>query len=233
MRVLFTVAFGLFFVVTVSVGYLCALLLAGVTAGRDPDRQRVHAFVSRWMFGYLRVNPFWKVEVVGREKLPAGASVLVANHQSAADILAAFGLFHPFKFVSKASLFAVPIVGWAMRLCRYVAVERGRTRSTAEMIEHCRRWIRRGVAVLIFPEGTYAKPGERLPFKRGAFMLAIDEQVPLVPVRISGAERLLEGDGPWLAPRAHVRVEVLEPIAPADLGSDDNLLARRVEALFR
>jgi 1-acyl-sn-glycerol-3-phosphate acyltransferase len=232
LQLAFTVGFGLFFLLTAPVACLIAAVIALVTLRSDPDRNLVHAFVSRVMFGYLKANPLWKVEVVGRERLPRGPAVLVANHQSASDILAAFGLFHPFKFVSKASLFQVPVIGWAMRLCRYVPVERGRPRSTHEMIEQCRGWIRRGMAVLIFPEGTYAPPGTRLPFKRGAFMLAQSERVPVVPVRIVGTETLLEGDGPWLSPRARVRVEVLEPIRPEDLGEDDVALTRRVETLL-
>lgn len=225
MTVLFSVAFWLVFLITSPLAFAGAALLTLVSARSDPHRLRVHRYVSGYMFGLLRLNPLWDVRVEGREKLPPPPCVLVANHQSMADILAAFGLFHPFKFVSKASLFQVPLVGWAMRLCRYVPLERGRPRSTARMLEECRGWLGRGVSVLIFPEGTYSEGEQMLPFRRGAFRLAVEAQVPLVPVRLEGTRQLIEGDGPWLRPRATVRVTVLEPIT--DVGADEEALARR------
>jgi 1-acyl-sn-glycerol-3-phosphate acyltransferase len=149
-----------------------------------------------------------------------------------ADIFAAMGLFHPFKFVSKASLFRVPMVGWMMSLLRYVRVERGQPRSMRGMMEACRGWLRRGMAVLIFPEGTYGEVGRLLPFKRGAFRLAIEERVPVVPVVLQGTAQLVEGDGPWLSPRARVRVRVLPPVPVEALGEDEAELAERVRALL-
>jgi 1-acyl-sn-glycerol-3-phosphate acyltransferase len=158
--------------------------------------------------------------------------VLVANHQSMADIFAAMGLFHPFKFVSKASLFKVPLVGWMMSLLRYVRVERGRPQSMREMLEVCRGWLRRGMPVLIFPEGTYAEGGRLLPFRRGAFRLALEERVPVVPVVLRGTADLVLGDGPWMNPRAHVRVRVLPAVPPEDFGGDEAALAERVRGAF-
>ena len=67
--------------------------------------------------------------------------------------------------------------------------------------------------MLMFPEGTYA-PGEALlHFKPGAFVLARDERVPLVPVLLSGTRALVVGDGPWMAPRVDIRVRVLDPVS--------------------
>lgn len=226
MSYVFSVAFWLVFLVTSPFAFLGAVLLAAATARSDPRRNLLHAYVSRYMFGLLKLNPLWDVRVDGREKLPSTPCVIAANHQSMADILAAFGLLHPFKFVSKASLFRVPLVGWAMRLCRYVPLERGRPRSTRQMLDTCRGWLRAGVSVLIFPEGTYSTGGKMLPFRRGAFVLAVEERVPIVPVRIEGTSDLIDGDGPWLQPRATVRVRVLDPIA--DVGLDEAALSRRV-----
>lgn len=232
-RYLMTAAYALFFLLTAPVCTVLGTLLWLVSAPFDPNRALLHAFVCRWChFFYLRIWPGWRVRVEGRERLPPGPAILISNHQSAADILAAMGLFHPFKFVSKASLFKVPMVGWMMSLMRYVPVERGHVHAMDRMLEDCRRWLRRKVAVLIFPEGTYAPPGQRLPFKRGAFRLAIEEQVPLVPVVLEGTTDILEGDGPWMHPRASVRVRVLPPLSVESLGNDDAALAARVRALY-
>ena len=207
-----TVAFWAVVVLTMPVLFLVAVLLFGVTAPFDPDRRVLHAFVCWSCHAYLHVNPFWRVRVEGRERIPRGASVLVVNHQSMADVAACMGLRRPFKFVSKASLFSLPVVGWAMSMLRYVRLERGRPHSTRAMLEDCRRWLRRGMAVLMFPEGTYAPGDTLLHFKPGAFVLARDERVPMVPVLLSGTRALVVGDGPWMAPRVDIRIRVLDPI---------------------
>jgi 1-acyl-sn-glycerol-3-phosphate acyltransferase len=207
-----TVAFWLVAALTMPLLFVLAALVFVVSAPFDPDRRVLHAFVCRTCHAYLHLNPLWRVRVEGRERIPRGASVLVVNHQSLADVAACMGLHRPFKFVSKASLFSLPLVGWAMRMLRYVRLERGRPHSTRAMLDDCRRWLRRGMAVLMFPEGTYA-PGEALlHFKPGAFLLARDERVPLVPVLLTGTRDLVVGDGPWMSPRVHIRVRVLDPI---------------------
>jgi 1-acyl-sn-glycerol-3-phosphate acyltransferase len=226
-----TVAFWLVAAVTMPLLFVLVVLVFAVTAPFDPDRRVLHAFVCRSCHAYLRLNPLWRVRVEGRERIPRGASVLVVNHQSLADVVACMGLHRPFKFVSKASLFSLPLVGWSMLLLRYVRLERGRPHSTRRMLEDCRTWLRRGMAVLMFPEGTYA-PGEALlHFKPGAFLLARDERVPLVPVLLTGTRALVVGDGPWMAPRVDIRVRVLDPVEfPA--GADAVQVATEMRALF-
>ena len=207
-----TVAFWMVVGLTMPLLFLAAALLFAVTAPFDPDRSVLHAFVCWSCHAYLHVNPLWRVRVEGRERIPRGASVLVVNHQSMADVAACMGLHRPFKFVSKASLFSLPVVGWAMKMLRYVRLERGRPHSTRAMLDQCRHWLRRGLAVLMFPEGTYAPGAALLHFKPGAFVLARDERVPMVPVLISGTRDLVVGDGPWMAPRVNIRIRVLDPL---------------------
>jgi len=207
-----TVAFWVVVGLTMPLLFLVAALIFAVTAPFDPDRRVLHAFVCRSCHAYLRVNPLWRVRVEGRERIPRGPSVLVVNHQSMADVAACMGLHRPFKFVSKASLFSLPVVGWAMKMLRYVRLERGRPHSTRAMLDQCRHWLRRGMSVLMFPEGTYAPGAALLHFKPGAFVLARDERVPMVPVLISGTRDLVVGDGPWMAPRVNIRIRVLDPV---------------------
>lgn len=230
MKYLVTAVFWLVFLVLGPLEFLAGVALLLVTLPFDPDRRALHALICHWTFLFLRIFPSWRIQVIGRELLPRGPAVLVANHQSMADVVAVMGLKHPFKFVSKASLFSLPLVGWMMRMAKYVSLERGRPRSTQRMMEACRGWLKRGVAVLLFPEGTYSTGGQMLPFKRGAFLLAIEEKVPLVPVALAGTTELVEGDGPWMSPRANVRITVLPPIPPAELGEDADALAQRVRA---
>ncbi len=222
-----TLLFGAVLLLTAPLCVLLGLLLLLVSFPFDRDRRALHALVCHWTFGYLRLNPLWRVRIEGREHLPKGASVLVANHQSLADVVVAMGLFHPYKFVSKVSLFRLPLVGWMMHLIRHIPLHRGRPGSTRAMLETSRRWLRRGMAVFFFPEGTYAEGEQLLPFRSGAFLLAIEEQVPVVPILIEGTRQLVDGDGPWLGPRAEVRVRVLQPRVPP-AGADAQAVADAV-----
>ena len=232
MKLLVNVLFWSIFAVTAPLGVVIGFLLAATTAPFDADRRLIHSFICRFVFSYLRLNPLWQVRVEGRERISDRPSVLVANHQSMADIVACMGLFRQYKFVSKVSLFSLPLVGWMMRLAKYVRLERGSVRSTQQMVDRCRFWLRRGISVLFFPEGTYGTGGELLPFKRGAFLLAIQERVPLIPVLIEGTPNLVIEDGPWFNPRCAIRVSVLPPIEPAQLGDSEAELAQRVRVLF-
>lgn len=220
------------FVPTITFGFCLLMILWAVTTPIDPQRRISHTFVNAWVHTYLKIWPGWKVRVVGREKIPEGPCVLVANHQSVADVLACMGLARQFKFVAKGSLFSFPIVGWTMKMLKYVRVERGRPRSMHHMMEDCRAWLRQGMSVLIFPEGTYASARELLPFKRGAFKLAIDEKAPVVPIAVRGTRSLVVEDGPWMSPRASIEIEVLPTIGPEALGTDEKLLADRVRVIL-
>ena len=228
-----TAFFWLVFAASAPVCLALGTLLFLVTVPWDSERRAMHAFICRWTFNYLRVSPLWRTGVRGRERIPRGPCVLVANHQSMADPVAAMGLFHPFKFVSKASLFSLPAVGWLMRMARYVRLERGRAASARMMMIACRRWLRRGMPVLIFPESTYSPGPEMLPFKRGAFVLAAEERVPVVPIAIRGTAELVHGDGPWLNARSSVEVEVLPPIHPDEVRGDPAALSARVREALR
>ncbi len=228
MSFLVTALYWLVFFTLAPLEFLVLLLLWLAGTPFDPDRRWVHAVLARWTFFYMWWIPSWDIRVLHRERLPKGPAVLVCNHQSMADIVAVLGLFRPFKFVSKASLFRLPVVGWAMSFARYVPVERGHPRSMAMMLETCRAWLRRGMPVLVFPEGTYSTAPQMLPFKRGAFVLAVEEGVPVVPVAIQGTRELTPGDRPLFAARARVRVEVLAPIPPSRFVGDPEALSREV-----
>lgn len=228
MKYLSTFWYWLVFATSAPIVWALAVVVTLLTSPFDPQRNVLHAVICRICFQYLRIWPGWRIRVEGRENIPSGACVLVANHQSVADIFAAMGLFRRFKFVSKASLFQVPLLGWTMTLLKYVRVERGSPRSTRDMLEACKDWLRSGMPVLLFPEGTYRETETLLPFKRGPFRLAREMNVPIVPVAIHGTFELIRGDGPLLAPRSDIRVVVLEPVSPAASEAGDGPLAENV-----
>lgn len=230
MRGLTTAWFWLVVALTLPVCFCLAVGVLLVTAPFDRRRRALHHVVTFWCHQYLRACwPLWRVRVEGRELLPKGPCVLIANHQSMADILALMGLRYPFKFVSKASLFDIPFIGWLMRRMHYVAIERGKLPSTKEMLAQCEALLRAGEPVLIFPEGTYASGPQRIRFKRGAFTLAQTCQVPLVPIVVQGTSELVFEDGPTFAARSDVRVTVMPPMPPPGPTDSDEAFARTLE----
>lgn len=203
------------------------------------DRNRA---LSDWYFraigkALVRVNPLWRVEVIGKEKLERGGPfVIVVNHQSFADLVAMCFVDHPIKYIGKASAFHVPVFGWALRIAGQVPVVRGDRESGHAALHHLGGWLDRGVSVGLFPEGTRSDTGAIGRFKLGAFHLAITKKRPIVPIVLSGARNVLAKHSLVFDGEATMTVRVLDPI-PTDTLDDtqtqalaDDVRARMVAA---
>lgn len=233
LRVVYSVVFWVFMVVTCVLMFFVGLGVFLVTLPFDPNGRAQHLFSCFWAQIYFYCNPFWRLRVENRERIPwRGPAVVVANHQSLGDILVLFGLYRPFKWVSKASVFKMPFLGWNMALNRYVRLVRGSKESIAKMMTDCERWLDRGVPVMIFPEGTRSKDGAVLPFKDGAFRLSIGKNVPVIPIVITGTARTLPKHGFLLDSRADCVVRVLPPVDPAAFDGDVAALRDHVRELI-
>ena len=179
------------------------------------DRRLVwlHMFTSFWACLYLWAMPAWSVTAAGREKIRRDATyIVVSNHQSQLDILVAFRLFFPFKWVSKTEVFRLPFIGWNMVLNRYIRLKRGDKESIRQMMAACEKALARGCSVFFFPEGTRSKTGELKPFKPGAFILAHKMKLPILAVAIDGTRNALPKHSVNFHGRHAFRVEVLEEI---------------------
>lgn len=211
---------GLFWtviVLTCPVFFVGALLVWAVTAPFDRRKVALHLYSSAWAVCYVRLNPLWRLRTTGRGRLPwRGAAMLVANHASLIDILVLFDLFRPFKWVSKAEIFRVPVIGWNMRLNGYVPLVRGSGESIRRMLARCGELLDAGSPVLIFPEGRRTDDGSLQPFKAGAFDLAVRHRVPVYPIAVHGTRHALPKRGLVLREHVDARVEVLPPLHPAD-----------------
>jgi 1-acyl-sn-glycerol-3-phosphate acyltransferase len=234
MRTLYSIAFWTFIAVSSAIMFVLALAIFAVTFPFDKNRRVLHLFTCFWAMLYFYVNPLWRVRVEHRERLPwSGSAILVANHQSLGDILVLFALYRPFKWVSKASVFKVPFIGWNMALNGYVPLVRGNKGSAAKMFAACARWLDREMPILMFPEGTRSPDGNLLPFKDGAFRLAIDKGCPVIPIVLTGTARTLPKHGFVLDSRADCVVRVLPAISPAAFAGDTAALRDHVRDVMR
>jgi 1-acyl-sn-glycerol-3-phosphate acyltransferase len=224
MRIVISALYWIYVLLSLAVLYAIAAVLTLLTAPFDKRRAVTHQFSCAWGYMYVKFHPLWKARFEGIEKLPKhGPAVIVANHLSMVDILVLYGTFRPFKWVAKAELFKVPFVGWNMVLNDYVRIRRGERESVKQMLDHCRRHLANGMPIMMFPEGTRSRDGKMLPFKDGAFKLAAEEGVPLIPVAISGSFHALPPHGLIFRNRATVRVRVLDPLDPKAFDSVDAL----------
>lgn len=221
------------FTLTCILFFFVALAIRVVTLPFDRTGRALHLFSCFWAQWYIYTDPLWNQRIEGREHLPwNGPAVVVANHQSLADIIVLFGLYRPFKWVSKASIFKVPFLGWNMRLNRYVGLVRGDRSSIQKMIADCQRWLAEGVPILMFPEGTRSKDGNLRKFKDGAFKLAIDSGAPVIPVVVEGTADALPKHGLVMDSYIDVQVKVLPPVDPAPFGEDVDRLREHVRDLI-
>src|SRR5438552_5689117 len=209
-----SLVFWVFLVASSIVLFPVALVIWAVTAPVDRRRVVLHRFTCFWASLYTWLNPAWRVQVAGREKIRPGVPyVMVANHQSFLDILVLFRLFVHYKWVSKIEMFRIPCIGWNMALNGYIKLRRGDAQSVAEMMRACERTLAGGNPIMMFPEGTRSADGRLKAFKAVAFVLAQRARVPLLPIVVEGTARALPKHGFVLRGRHAIRIRVLDEIA--------------------
>jgi 1-acyl-sn-glycerol-3-phosphate acyltransferase len=160
-----------------------------------------------------KLTPFWHFRMHGEiPKSIPGRTVVVSNHESNADPFIISLLPWEMKWLGKASLFKIPAVGWSMWLAGDIPVRRGESESAKGAMARCAWWMNRGMPVMIFPEGTRSKTNELLPFKDGAFRLAIEQGADVLPVAVSGTRHALPKHS-WRFAHAKALVTVGKPIS--------------------
>lgn len=185
---------------------------------------------GRYWVGYLfrqigvvtaTLNPLWRFRVSGTmPKNPRRPYVVVSNHESFVDILLISHLPWEMKWLSKVEILRIPVLGWVMVLAGDVPVERGTRKSALKAMRRCQKVLANKVSVMMFPEGTRSETDEMLPFKEGAFRLAVDSRVPILPVVVRGTRNALPKHG-WRFGRSEAEVRVLEPIETEGLTPKD------------
>jgi len=234
MQALFSTVFWAFLAGSSFVLFPAAAAIWAASYPFDPKLRALHAFTCFWASLYTWTNPAWRVQVEGRQKIRRDeAYVMVANHQSLLDILVLFRLFVHFKWVSKIENFRIPLIGWNMRLNRYIQLRRGERTSVVQMLTRCRETLAAGSSVMIFPEGTRSPDGRLRAFKTGAFELAKATGRPILPIVVDGTASALPKRGFVLRGRHRIRVSVLDEIPPASFAAESpEELTLRVQALI-
>lgn len=172
----------------------------------------VHRVQQFWSRSFYRLM-FLPVTVEGLEHIQPGQSyVFVSNHQSMFDVWLIYGWLPViFKWLMKAELRKVPFVGIACKAAGHIFVDRKNPKAAMESMEDIKKQLKDGVCTVIFPEGTRTKDGQVGRFKRGAFQIALDLKLPIIPISLSGCYDVLPKGKPFVY-RRPVRMYVGEPI---------------------
>jgi 1-acyl-sn-glycerol-3-phosphate acyltransferase len=201
--------------------WLPLMAVTSLVTRRDPGRYRVGLLFRKLAVVHQRLNPLWRFRVTGeRIDDPRRPYVVVANHESFADILLLSHLPWEMKWLSKADFFRYPVVGWLMRMAGDVRLERTDPRSMLAAMKECRDRLDAHVSVMVFPEGTRSDDGSLGPFLDGAFRLAIQAGVPILPVAVRGTRTALR-KGDWRNHLSDAEARVLAPIETAGMSRRD------------
>jgi 1-acyl-sn-glycerol-3-phosphate acyltransferase len=192
-----------------------------VTAPFDPARYWTGYLFRKLTVVHQKLTPLWTFRVGGTmPENPRNPYVVVSNHESFVDILLISHLPWEMKWLSKKEMFKIPIGGWEMRMAKDIELDRKDPESAAAAMQECRERLDHQVSVMIFPEGTRSVTGDLLPFKDGAFRLAIEAGVPILPLAVHGAATALRKHD-WRYGRSTAEVRVLEPVSTDGLTLDD------------
>jgi 1-acyl-sn-glycerol-3-phosphate acyltransferase len=226
--------------IVILVGIVCVILLGGpllvfaVLTGNTGPLYAAGLFGARLS---LRLGGV-RIEVRGRERIPTGrAVVFMPNHQSYADPPAVFAQLPPVLVLAKKEFFRVPILGWAMRRRGFIPVDRSNRERAIEAVEAAVKSLKAGNSFLVYPEGTRSPNGRLQSFKQGAFIMAIQAGVPIVPVSISGATRIIPKGSLAVSPGC-VRITFHDPVptdgaAKSDRGAIMTAVQRSIMAGLR
>ena len=169
-----------------------------------------------------------KVRVEGLENIPPGVCIFAANHISNVDPVAFVpAIPRRVSVLLKTELFRIPILSTAMRLAKFVPVDRADKEAAVASVDVALGVLKEGLSLAVYPEGTRSPDGRLKPFKKGTFALAIEAGVPIVPVSISGAQHLMR-KGEWTMRPG----EIVVRFGPS-VDASQYTMERRMELLAR
>jgi len=206
-------------VVIIGFFYVAAVWL--VTAPFDSGRYRAGRAFRHLAVAQVKLNPLWHFSTDGvMPRNPRHPYVAVSNHESYADIFLISHFPWEMKWLSKHSIFRIPVMGWMMKMANDIPLVRGKRESVVSALAGCHDRLRKRVSVLIFPEGTRSPNEDLLPFKDGAFRLAIEAGVPILPIAVAGTRDCMAKHS-FAFRKATAKARVLPPIPTEGMTIDD------------
>lgn len=187
---------------------------------------KFRAAADRMAILWARINSYatpMRVRITGQSNIdPTCSYVILANHQSLYDIFVLYGwLGIDFRWVMKKELEWVPVIGPACKMLGHIFIDRSDPQKAIESLNAAKQQIQGGTSVIFFPEGTRSGDGVLLPFKKGAFKMAVDMGLPLLPITLTGTRDILPKKTIDLWPGTADMV--IHPPIPVTDYSDDNL----------
>ncbi len=226
--------FTVYFFTSAILLYLSSLVLLPYCFFFDKNRRLLSYLACVWGYHFVRLNPGWRCHFEGMANFsPDQTYIIVANHQSIVDVFVLSGLGRSFKWVSKESLFKLPFFGWNMYLKKDIAIQRGDMSSIKAMLSSCSEWLKKGETILMFPEGTRSETGEMIPFRDGSFRLAVQNNVPILPVVLNGTREILPKEARQLKLSGDMHIKFLPPIYPEQCNNSAPELKRHVHSLMK
>lgn len=188
----------------------------------DRARRTVHELSRILVRIFFAIPPLWRQRVIGRELIDRHQRyVIVINHRTVIDIPTLYYLPLNFRWVSKREVYKVPFFGQYLFLHGDICINRGRaTEAMEQLLREGKLWLSRGASVAIFPEGTRSKDGEIHRFKAGAFLLAKEAGVAILPVVTEGTNTLIRPSGlfNW---GNRITIRVLPPVPAERVAAED------------
>lgn len=229
-----SVLFYIYVLIELTFFFILSVVALVVCYPFDKPRRVVHELSRAICMCFWCVPPTWKRRIKGLENIDKNKSYVIAiNHNHMADILALYFLPLNFRWVSKKEVFRMPYIGQLLSLHGDIAIDRSKGAESMKMvIDNGKMWISRGVSIAMFPEGTRSKSGEMGRFKQGAFALAKEAQVEILPVVMHGTKSVLKPNF-MINWRNRLSISVLPPITVQDVVSTPlpELMERTREAM--
>jgi len=197
--------------------------------GKLQGTEAASRVATNW--GYLQYHlALSQLKIKGVENIPKeGGVIITSNHRSYFDIFTICAAMpRDVRWVVKNTLMHYPILGFVLRNIRAVGLDRGNPRDAVKALMQTAKELQSGDVIAMFPEGTRSTTEEMLPFKSGAFALALKAGVPVVPVAIEGSEKVLAAKKLIMNCCKQVNITFLEPIDPKQFGKDRQLMSDEI-----
>lgn len=206
----------LFFVILALI-FLMPPLILWTLVVRDADL--MYSTAMRYLRFLNRVAGI-SIRIEGLENIPSGVCIFASNHVSNVDPPAQFpSIPRRVSILAKKQVFRIPVLSKAMRLAKFVPVDREDRESAAGSVDLAVEYLKEGLSFFIYPEGTRSRDGRLQPFKKGTFVMAIQAGVPIVPVALIGTQRLMR-KGDWTFHPGEITIRYCPPINAAEYSFD-------------